>query len=141
MKCYTGSAAWSADGDLEVGQQLVCSGSLMFDQDTMEAGDFNPEAFVIAENLVLPPAALPFITVVNRPSLTVTVDPTTCMAPSRAGMRAGFSLGCASIPSLLVLVSQQGHACMMSLLCCSMVKWSSTVEDQAVLAEQQHRSA
>lgn len=93
ITCLMKSAAWPANGDLEVGQQLVCSSSFAFTQVTVEAGDITAMGVVTASNLVQRTVALPAILVANRPSLTVTVDPSSCVVPSRAGERAWVDLG------------------------------------------------
>lgn len=88
LTCTVDSETWSTGADLTVGQQLVCSSDLEFDQAAVEAGSLSPVAIVKGSNLAQIPVDLPLITVINRPSMTVTVDQTTCTRPKKAGERA-----------------------------------------------------
>lgn len=92
MTCTVGSEAWLSDGDLTVGQQLVCSTSFTLSQETVEAGGLSPVAVVKAINMTQTDLDLPSFTVINRPSLSATVDSASCSVPNKAGMRAWVML-------------------------------------------------
>ena len=77
--------SWPADSDLAAAEQLTCRGSFTFDQAALEAGDVVPTAAATAGTNVHEDQTLPTISVLNLPSLAVSVDTGFCIKPSKAG--------------------------------------------------------
>lgn len=82
----TSGNTWLPGTDRASGASLSCSGSYVFNQAAIEAGDISPVVTATAANL---PAAItvavPTITVPSMPRLQVTVDTTGCTLPQSAG--------------------------------------------------------
>jgi hypothetical protein len=81
----TGSA-WTAGSILAANSSLSCSGSFSFSQDAIEVGHISPVVTVAGVNLAAAVSMpLPTISVPNTPSLSVSVDTSSCVKPENAG--------------------------------------------------------
>jgi hypothetical protein len=79
-------SAWTVGSIIAAGSSLSCAGSFSFDQDAIEAGDRSPAVTATAANLAAAVSQpLPAINVPSTPSLSVTVDTTSCTKPDNAG--------------------------------------------------------
>lgn len=82
----TSSNIWSPGTDLASGASLSCSGSYVFNQAAIEAGDISPVVTATASNLAAAViVAVPTIAVPSMPQLQVAVDTTGCTLPQSAG--------------------------------------------------------
>lgn len=87
ITCVDASNVPWATADLSAGGSLTCTGKYVLDQDAIEHGDLHPSINVTASNLAKSvTASLPAIIVPNLPSLSVSVDASTCTKPQNAGM-------------------------------------------------------
>jgi hypothetical protein len=83
---YADSTIWTHGSDLAAGGSLSCSGAFSFSQDSIEAGDLSPAVTATAANLAAAVTQpLPAISVPNSPSLSITVDTSSCTRPESAG--------------------------------------------------------
>lgn len=99
-------STWTAGSNLAADASLLCSGTYSFDQDAIEAGDLSPAINATATNLAAVVAApLPAISVPLLPSLSVTVDTSTCNKPEHAGAHQHISCTCK--PNLLCAMSAE----------------------------------
>jgi hypothetical protein len=89
ITCVTSStgSAWTPGSNFAANSSLSCSGSFSFSQDAIEAGGISPALTAAAANLAAAvTVALPAIAVVNAPSLSVSVDTSSCAKPDNAGV-------------------------------------------------------